>query len=203
MSNFTRPKVIKENKGGYSYCDIADEMLKNREVHFVGEVSDESVNDLILELMYLERMDADAMITMYINSPGGSVDSGMALYDVMKSISCPVRTVCMGMAASMSAVIFASGNEREMLPHSRIMIHDPLVYKTGGSALSLKSISEDLMETREIIASVLAEHTGRTMEEIYECTAKDTYFRAKEAIEFGLCDRVISNLKNKGEKNNE
>ena len=195
MSNFTRPKVIKEHRGGYALCDVADEMLMSREVHFVGEVSDESVNDLILELMYLERIDSKQPITMYINSPGGSVNSGMALYDVMKSISCPIRTVCMGMAASMSAVIFASGDEREMLPHSRVMIHDPLVQRTGGSALSLKSISEDLMETREIIATVLAEHTGRTMEEIYECTAKDTYFRAKEAIEFGLCDRVITRLK--------
>ena len=198
MSNFTRPKVIKEHRGGYALCDVADEMLMSREVHFVGEVSDESVNDLILELMYLERIDSKQPITMYINSPGGSVNSGMALYDVMKSISCPIRTVCMGMAASMSAVIFASGDEREMLPHSRVMIHDPLVQRTGGSALSLKSISEDLMETREIIATVLAEHTGRTMEEIYECTAKDTYFRAKEAIEFGLCDRVITSLKQIG-----
>ncbi len=187
-------RIIKESSRGYDLIPIQDEMLSRREVELVGEVSADSVNALIRQLRYLQSKDPKAPITLYINSPGGSVDSGMALYDVMQAVSCPVRTICVGLAASMAALLFVSGAERDMLPHSRLMIHDPLIVQTGGSALKLKAISDDLMETRQIIAKVIAEHSGKSMEEVLEKTASDSYFRAEEAVKFGLADHIITSL---------
>ena len=187
-------RIIKESSHGYELIPIQDEMLSHREVELVGEVSADSVNALIRQLRYLQNEDPKAPITLYINSPGGSVDSGMALYDVMQAVSCPIRTVCVGLAASMAALLFMSGAERGMLPHSRLMIHDPLIVQTGGSALKLKAVSDDLMETRQIIARVIAEHSGKSMDEVLAKTASDSYFRAEEAIEFGLADQIITGL---------
>ena len=187
-------RIIRESFHGYDLIPIQDEMLSHREVELVGEVSADSVNALIRQLRYLQNEDPKAPITLYINSPGGSVDSGMALYDVMQAVSCPVRTICVGLAASMAALLFVSGAERDMLPHSRLMIHDPLIIQTGGSALKLKAISDDLMETRQIIAKVIAEHSGKSMEEVLEKTANDSYFRAEEAVKFGLADHIITSF---------
>lgn len=186
--------IIKETSGGYSRIPLQDDMLSKRQLECVGEIDADSVNTLIREILYLERESPDAEITIYINSPGGSVDSGMALYDVMKAVSCPIRTICVGLAASMASLIFISGDQRDMLEHSRIMIHDPLIAQTGGSALKLKAVSEDLMETRRIIADVIADHSGKTREEILEKTSSDCYFRAAEAIEFGLADHIITTI---------
>lgn len=194
MYTSNEAKIIRESSYGYHLIPIQDEMLAHREVELVGEVDADSVNALIRQLRYLQREDPKAPVTLYINSPGGSVDSGMALYDVMKAVSCPVRTVCMGLAASMAALLFVSGAERDMLPHSRLMIHDPLIIQTGGSALKLKAVSDDLMETRQIIARIIADHSGKSMEEVLAKTASDSYFRAEEAMEFGLADRIITSL---------
>ena len=187
-------RIIKESSHGYDLIPIQDEMLSHREVELVGEVDADSANALIRQLRYLQREDPGAWVTLYINSPGGSVDSGMALYDVMQAVSCPIRTVCVGLAASMAALLFISGAQRDMLPHSRLMIHDPLILQTGGSALKLKAVSDDLMETRQIIARVIAEHSGKSMDEVLAKTASDSYFRAEEAIEFGLADQIITGL---------
>ncbi len=194
MYNPNEAKIIRESSCGYHLIPIQDEMLSHREVELVGEVDADSANALIRQLRYLQREDPGAWVTLYINSPGGSVDSGMALYDVMQAVSCPVRTVCVGLAASMAALLFVSGAERGMLPHSRLMIHDPLIVQTGGSALKLKAVSDDLMETRQIIARVIAEHSGKSMDEVLAKTASDSYFRAEEAIEFGLADQIITGL---------
>ena len=175
--------IIKESTCGYHLIPLQDEMLSHREVELVGEVAPETVNALIRQLRYLQRQDPEGEITMYINSPGGSVDSGMALYDVMRAVGCPIRTVCVGLAASMAA-----------LPHSRLMIHDPLILQTGGSALKLRAVSDDLMETRQIIARVIANHSGKSVEEVLAKTATDSYFRAEEAVSFGLADRIITSL---------
>ena len=184
-------RIIKESSRGYDLIPIQDEMLSHREVELVGDVDAESVNALVRELRYLQRQDPEAEITLFINSPGGSVDSGLALYDVMQALSCPIRTVCVGLAASMAALLFISGDRRDMLPHSRLMIHDPLIPRTGGSALHLKAISDDLMETRQITAKVIAEHSGRSLEEVLEKTAADSFFQAEEAVAFGLADNII------------
>ena len=197
MYNPNEAKIIRETFHGYDLIPIQDEMLSHREVELVGEVDADSVNALIRQMRYLQREDPKAPVTLYINSPGGNVDSGMALYDVMQAVSCPIRTVCVGLAASMAALLFISGAERDMLPHSRLMIHDPLIAHTGGSAQRLKAISDDLMETRQIVAGVIAEHSGKSMEEILAKTASDSYFRAEEALEFGLADHIITSLADK------
>ena len=199
MSFVNEARIIKESSRGYDLIPIRDEMLSHREVELAGEVDADSVNALIRELRYLQRQDPEGEITMYINSPGGGVDSGLALYDVMQTVSCPIRTVCVGLAASMAALLFISGSRRDMLPHSRLMIHDPLIVQTGGSALRLKAVSDDLMETRQITARVIAEHSGRSLEEILEKTATDSFFRAEEAVACGLADNIITSF----EKQNE
>ena len=113
----------------------------------------------------------------------------------MQAVSCPIRTVCLGMAASMGALLFIAGDEREILPHSRIMIHDPLIgVGAGGSALSVKARADDLMRIRDITAGVIARHSGMSIERVFELTASDTYFEAEEAVEAGLADRVITRL---------
>lgn len=188
------PNIIRESSSGYHAYSILDEMLSHREVELVGLVDADSVYSLCRQLRHLQREDPEGEITMYINSPGGSVTDGLALYDVMKGISCPVRTVCMGEAASMGAFLFAAGSQRDILPHGRVMIHDPLISRTGGSALQLHEISESLMQTREQMARLFAQFTGRTLEEIYEKTRRDSYFNAEEAVEFGLADRIIQTI---------
>lgn len=189
------PRIIRETSAGDFTYDIRDEMLRRREVECVGEINAQSVYSLCRQLRYLQQQDPDAGITMYINSPGGEVTSGLALYDVMQAVSCPIRTVCMGHAASMGAVLFAAGKERDILPHGRVMIHDPLISGgLGGSALAIQDISKDLLKTRETLCGILARHTGKSIKEIYRKTAKDAWFDAGEAVAFGLADRVVDKI---------
>ncbi len=195
VSLLQEPGILKETYQGVSAFRITDDMFQRREITCTGEIDADSVNSLISQILYLAHTDPEGEITMYINSPGGEVSSGLALYDVMQAVKCPVRTICVGMAASMAAVLFAAGRTREILPHARVMIHDPLISGgAGGSALQLKSLSDDLMRTREILCDILAQHTGRTPEEIYDKTRTDTYFYAEEAVEFGLADRIIREI---------
>lgn len=188
--------IIRESYQGYCSIRIQDDMLCHREIECIGEINDDSVNELIRQLRYLEREDPQGEIKILINSPGGLVSSGLALYDVMQIITCPITTVCMGLAASMAAILFVAGDNRQMLEDSRIMIHDPLIGGGGiaGSAVQLDARVKDLMNTRMITAGILAEHTGHRVEEILEKTAADSYFYAKEAIAFGLADRIIKEL---------
>lgn len=189
------PCIIKETSEGFSRWAIQDEMLQHREIECVGEISQEYVHALILQLRYLQRSSPEKEITMFINSPGGEVTSGLALYDVMQAVKCPIRTVCTGIAASMAALLFAAGSQRDMLPHSRIMIHDPLLNSgAGGSALKIDAIAKDIMRMRETIAGIIAKHTGRSLDEVYAKTATDSYFSANEAVAWGLADRIIYEL---------
>lgn len=189
------PNIIKESSEGTTYCPIQDELFNSRRsIEVVGEITRESVYSLILQLRYLQQADPEREITMYINSPGGSVTDGLALYDVMAGISCPIRTVCVGMAASMGSLLFAAGNKRDILPHATVMIHDPLTTGISGSALSVSQASMRLMETREITASILADHTGHTVDEVYEMTRQDSYFNAQEAVDWHLADRIIHEI---------
>ncbi len=197
MSKFNAiytPQILKETSSGHYSVRIEDEMFRNREIQCTGTIDEAMCNSVSMQLRYLNSVSPDKEIKIFINSPGGEVASGMALYDVMKSISCPIRTICLGTAASMAAVLFISGDEREMLPHSHIMIHDPLISRFGGSALQVKSMSDNLMQTREIIGNILAKHTGRSLEEIFEATSKDTCFNAKEAVQYGIADRIITTI---------
>lgn len=190
-----QPQIIRETAEGLNRLAIRDEMLDQRVLELMTSVDAESCAVVIRGLLHLQRQDSTTPITLYINSPGGEVQSGLALYDVMQAVSCPIRTVCLGMAASMGALLFIAGDEREILPHSRVMIHDPLIGAgAGGSALSVKARADDLMRIRDITAGVIARHSGMSIERVFELTASDTYFEAEEAVEAGLADRVITRL---------
>ena len=190
-----QPQIIRETAEGLNRLDIRDEMLDQRVLELMTSVDAESCAVVIRGLLHLQRQNPTAPITLYINSPGGEVQSGLALYDVMQAVSCPIRTVCLGMAASMGALLFIAGDEREILPHSRVMIHDPFIGAgAGGSALSVKARADDLMRIRDITAGVIARHSGMSIERVFELTASDTYFEAEEAVEAGLADRVITRL---------
>jgi len=189
------PRIIHETSSGLYFSTIQDEMLKRRELECVGEINSNSVYALCRQLRHLQQEDPGSQITMYINSPGGEISSGLALYDVMQGLSCPIRTVCMGTAASMGALLFAAGKQRDILPHGRVMIHDPLITGgMGGNALQVQEISRSLLKTREETCGILARHTGKTLKEIYEKTAKDTWFNAEEAVRFGLADSIIHHV---------
>lgn len=194
-SEIITPNVIIETNGGLQSFSIVEDMLRNREVECIGEITDESFYSLCRQLRYLDRVSGED-ITMFIDSPGGSVDSGLALYDVMQGISCKVHTVCLGTAASMAAVLFAAGTGKRMImPHGKVMIHDPLIPKTGGSARYLKDISDHLMKTREHLATILARHTGHELQEIYDKTITgDAWFDADEAVAFRLADCKIEKI---------
>lgn len=190
-----QPQIIRETAEGLNRLDIRDEMLGKRQLELMTSVNAESCAVVIRDLLYLQREDPTAPITLYINSLGGEVQSGLALYDVMQAVSCPIRTVCLGMAASMAALLFIAGDDRDILPHSRVMIHDPLISAgAGGNALSVKARADDLMRIRDITAGVIARHSGMPIERVFELTATDTYFEAEEAVEVGLADRIITKL---------
>lgn len=194
MCNET-PMIVRETSSGYFRYSIAEDMLSKREVECVGEITPESVYSLTRQLRFLEREDGSAEITMLINSPGGEVSSGLALYDVMKSLSCPVRTVCLGTAASMAAVLFAAGSRREIMPHGTVMIHDPLLPQGGGgSALQVQAVSSRLLKSRKTLCAILAQCTGKSMKQIYRATGKDTYFDAEGAVAFGLADSIAQRV---------
>ena len=186
------PNIIKETCEGTACISIQDALFQRREIYCTGEIDAETANSIIVQLHFLALENSSEEITLYINSPGGEISSGLAMYDTMQAVSCPVRTVCAGTAASMAAVLFASGAKREILPHARIMIHDPLISGgIGGSALRIDSIAKDLMQTRQVVGEILAKHTGHTLEEVLEKTATDCYFSASEAVAWGLADSII------------
>lgn len=189
--------VLKETVRGIDKVAIEDEFLENREIFLVDEVNDASSNELIKQLLYLERRDNTAQITLYINSPGGNVISGLAVYDCMRLMKSPVKTVCIGSAASMGAILFLAGDEREMLPHTRLMIHDPSFGRldvSGKKPHELQQEVDSLSKVKETLAQIISEKTGKPLEEIYKVTANDTYFDAKEAMEFGLATAVCKGV---------
>ena len=189
------PMVVEQTNRGERSYDIFSRLLNDRIIILSDEVNDATASLVVAQLLYLESQDPDKDINLYINSPGGSVTSGLAIYDTMNFVKCDVSTTCIGMAASMGALLFIAGDEREILPHSRIMIHDPLIGAgAGGSALSVKARADDLMRIRDITAGVIARHSGMSIERVFELTASDTYFEAEEAVEAGLADRVITRL---------
>ncbi|MCH5174178.1 MAG: ATP-dependent Clp protease proteolytic subunit [Bacteroidales bacterium] len=188
------PCIVKETSAGLERLSIADTMLQQRKIWCIGEITRESAVSLILQLHHLEHEDSAAPITMYINSPGGSVPDGLAVLDTMHAMKAPITTVCVAEAASMGALLFVSGQERLMLPNACLMLHDPLTLGISGSALDVERKTKKLMKTREIIANILADATGNTPEEILAKTSVDCYFDAKEALEFGLADRIVHEI---------
>ncbi len=200
--------VILESVRGLSPIPIEDVFLRDRKIFLVGEVNDESCNELIKELLYMEAEDDTKPITLFINSPGGDVGSGLAVYDTIRLLKSPVTAVVTGIAASMGSIILLACDEdkRLMLPSSKVMIHDCSWgrHEMGGKKpFEVEEELNQLKRTNERLVAILAERTGKTTKEIAKVTKSDSYFGAEEAIKFGLASKVIdsmtlSNLMKKG-----
>ena len=185
--------ILRETVKGIDLIPIDDAMLEESQIFLVGEITPDSANELIKKLMYIDKKDLGE-ITLYINSPGGEVMSGLAVYDYIKIMKSPVKTVCIGDVASMAAIIFLAGEKREMLPHSRILIHDPSyghLDVSGKKPHEIQRGVDSLNKVRETLAEIISEKTGKSLDEIYEITAEDHYFTANEAIEFGLASNIF------------
>ena len=190
----TMANILKETVRGIQTVSIEDELLSNREIFLTEQVDAATSNELLKQLMYLERQDCQKEITIYINSPGGEVISGLAVYDYISMMKAPVKTVCTGTAASMGAILFLAGKTRLMLPHTRLMIHDPSYSHNdigGRKPHEIQQELDKLNETREALARIIAEKTGKSIEEIYEVTVSDSFYSAKEAIDFGLATGIM------------
>lgn len=193
--NYYIPTIIRETSEGMARIPIADVMLQRREIWLTGEITSELADAVIAQILHLDAEEPGEEITLYIDSPGGSVTAGLAIYDVMQAVSAQIRTVCIGTAASMAAVLFAAGDRREILMHGEVMIHDPLVSGgISGSALAVQDKSDRLMAKRKVLCGILAQHAGKTIKQIYKVTAKDSWYGAEEAVAFGLADTVIDKL---------
>ena len=195
MNNNTYIEVT--GYSGSTQITLESRFLKERKVFLQGPITAETANDLVMKLMYMEKDDSNEPVRLYVNSPGGEVNGGLLIYDMLQSMTKPVEIYCAGMAASMAAIILASGGKgrRHILPHSRVMIHEPLLDGgLGGSATSIRHISESIMETKRIINEILSKHTGRAIAEIEKATSYDNYMNAEESVAFGICDDITEKL---------
>ncbi|WP_417231168.1 ClpP family protease [Thermophilibacter sp.] len=186
------PHTMRETSRGIALTSVYDEMLARRELSVTGPVTQDMAFDVCQQLLQLEYADPEAEVTLYVASPGGSVSAGLAIVDAMRTISCPVRTVCLDTAASMGAVIFVCGDRREMFPHAELMIHDPLIQNAGGSALSVQETSRRLMGLRRTLSQILAERSGLSVKRVQTLTARDTFLTAERACELGFADAIVS-----------
>ena len=187
------PNVIEQTPGGERAYDIYSRLLSDRIVMLTDEVNDVTASLVVAQMLFLEAQDPDKDIYFYINSPGGSVSAGFAIYDTMNYIKCDVCTICMGMAASMGAFLLSGGTKgkRLALPNAEIMIHQPLG-GAKGQASDIKIHADHILKTRAKLNKLLAEHTGKPIEEIERDTDRDNYLTAEEACAYGLIDKVIA-----------
>lgn len=182
--------VLIKSSSGITAVSIESRHMSDRRLFITGEINSDTALDFMKQVMFLNAED-NSPISVFINTPGGEINSGMLMYDVIVGSEAPVRMYCTGKAYSMGAVLFACAKERYMLPNSELMIHQPLLGgQVSGNASSIKSISDSLLETKARMNKILALHTGRTEAEVDKQTAFDHYFTAKEAIDFGLCDGI-------------
>ena len=186
------PMVVEQTSRGERSYDIYSRLLNDRIIFLADEVNDVTASLVVAQLLFLEAQDPDKDIHLYINSPGGSVTAGMAIYDTMNFIKCDVSTICIGLAASMGAFLLSSGakGKRLALPNSEIMIHQPLGGMQG-QATDIKIHADHILRTRDTLNRILAENTGRSIKEIARDTERDNFMSAQAAMEYGLIDRVI------------
>lgn len=192
----TIPYVIEQTGRGERSYDIYSRLLSDRIIFLGEDVNDTSASLIIAQMLFLESADPDKDIQLYINSPGGSVTAGWAVYDTMKYIKCDVSTICLGLAASFGAFLLAGGThgKRMALPNSEIMIHQPAIHGNGiqGPASDIKIMSDYMQKSRQRLNRVLAANTGRSVEEIARDTERDNFMSASEALEYGLIDSVLT-----------
>ena len=194
FQNTLIPYVVEQTARGERSYDIYSRLLKNR-IIFIGDAIDDHIANLVIaQLLFLEQEDPDKDIDVYINSPGGSVTSGLAMYDCMQLVKPDVSCICMGMAASAAAVLLAGGakGKRYALPYSRIMIHQPWIGQIGGQATDIDIHAKQILKTRALLNQILADHTGQELEKVERDTERDYYMSAAEAVAYGLIDQVIT-----------
>lgn len=191
----TIPYVIEQTSRGERSYDIFSRLLSDRIVFLGEEVSDVSASLIIAQMLFLEAQDPGRDIQLYINSPGGSVTAGFAIYDTMQYIKCDVSTICIGLAASFGAFLLTGGakGKRIALPNAEIMIHQPAIHGNGvqGQATDIKIVSDHMQKSKQRLNRILAENTGKTIEEIARDTERDNYMSAEEALKYGLIDKII------------
>ncbi|MCJ7816119.1 MAG: ATP-dependent Clp endopeptidase proteolytic subunit ClpP [Xanthomonadales bacterium] len=190
------PMVVEQSSRGERAYDIYSRLLKDRVIFMVGPVEDYMANLVVAQLLFLESENPDKDISLYINSPGGSVSAGLAIYDTMQFIRCEVSTMCVGQAASMAAVLLAAGTKgkRYCLPHSRVMIHQPLGGYQG-QASDIDIHAREILKIRQQLNELLAEHTGQTVDQIAGDTERDNFMDPQQAMSYGLIDNVFDNRK--------
>lgn len=195
------PMVIEQTPRGERSFDIYSRLLKERVVFVTGQVEDTMANLIVAQLLFLEAEDPEAEISLYVNSPGGVVTAGLAIYDTMQYIKCPVATICIGQAASMGAVILAGGakGKRYSLPHSKIMIHQPLG-GTQGQATDILIHADEIKKTRNRMNEIMVKHTGQKLDKIAADTERDNFMTAEEAKSYKIVDHVLSSRDSKGKK---
>ncbi len=187
------PYVIEDTGRGERSYDLYSRLLRDRIVFLTGEVNDQSASSVIGQLLFLESENPDKDISLYINSPGGSVTAGMGIYDTMRFIRPKVNTICVGLAASMGALLLSSGEKgkRYALPHSRVMIHQPLGGMQG-QATELEIVAREILRTKRELNQILADNTGKPLEEVARDTERDYWLTAEEALQYGLIDRIFT-----------
>ena len=189
------PYVVEQTSRGERSYDIYSRLLNDRIIMLSDQINDATASVVVAQLLYLESQDSEKDISLYINSPGGSVTAGMAIYDTMNYIKCDVSTICIGMAASMGAFLLSSGakGKRIALPNSEIMIHQPLIGGgLGGQQTDIMIHAKNLERTRDRLEEIMANNSGKTVEEMHNACERDNYMTAQEALEFGLIDKVIT-----------
>ena len=196
QKSYLVPMVVEQTNRGERSYDIYSRLLQDRIVLLSGEVNDESANLIVAQLLFLQAQDPKKTINMYINSPGGSVTAGLAIYDTMQFISCPVATYCIGQAASMGAVLLTAGakGKRFALPNARIMIHQPWG-GAEGKASDIEITAREIIRLKEKLNRILADHSGRKYEKVVADTDRDYFMSADEAAEYGLIDKVLTSKK--------
>jgi ATP-dependent Clp protease protease subunit len=190
------PTVIEQTHRGERAYDIWSRLMKDRIVFLGTEIHDDLANVIVAQLLFLESEDPEKDVNLYINSPGGSVSAGMAIYDTMQYVRCPITTICIGQAASMAAVILAAGTKgrRKGLPHSRIMIHQP-AGGARGQASDIEIAAKEVLRSRDMLNRVLSEHTGKPLDQIAQDSDRDYYMTAEEARDYGIMDDVVVSKK--------
>lgn len=187
------PYVVDNVANGERSYDIYSRLLEDRIVFLGGEINTEVANSVIAQLLFLESKDDKKDIFLYLNSPGGEIDAGLAILDTMNYIKCNVCTICVGLCASMSAILLAGGKKgkRFALKHSKIMIHQPLLSNVQGQASDIKIVADQITKTRSLINEILAEETGKSAKQIEYDTNRDYYLTSQEAVKYGLVDKVL------------
>ena len=195
------PIVVEQSSRGERAYDIYSRLLKDRIIFLGEQVHDDMANIIIAQMLFLESEDPGKDINLYINSPGGSVTAGLAIYDTIQYIKPDVATICMGQATSMAALLLAAGTKgkRYALPHSRVMIHQPLG-GVQGQATDIGIQAKEILKIKELVHRILADHTGKPLEKIHEDTERDYFMDSREALEYGIIDKVITEREIPGER---